>query len=78
VKDAGFLYDSSLMASDDAYEILLDKQPTGVVELPIERIVDDFPYFGGATNGGMPNPIESSRCSGRSSTSRTTKAGSSS
>ena len=58
VKDAGFLYDSSLMASDDAYEILLDKQPTGVVELPIERIVDDFPYFGGATNGGMPNPDE--------------------
>jgi peptidoglycan/xylan/chitin deacetylase (PgdA/CDA1 family) len=56
IKDAGFLYDSSLMASDDAYEILLDKQPTGVIELPIERIVDDFPYFGGATNGGMPNP----------------------
>jgi peptidoglycan/xylan/chitin deacetylase (PgdA/CDA1 family) len=56
VKGAGFLYDSSLMASDDAYEILLDKQPTGVVELPIERIVDDFPYFGAAANGGMPNP----------------------
>ncbi len=44
------------MASDDAYEILLDQQPTGVVELPIERILDDFPYFGGATNGGLPNP----------------------
>jgi peptidoglycan/xylan/chitin deacetylase (PgdA/CDA1 family) len=58
VKAAGFLYDSSLMASDDAYEILLDKQPTGVVELPIERIVDDFPYFGSATNGGMPSPEE--------------------
>jgi peptidoglycan/xylan/chitin deacetylase (PgdA/CDA1 family) len=56
VKDAGFLYDSSLMASDDAYEILLDGEPTGVVELPIERIVDDFPYFGGATNGGLPDP----------------------
>ena len=56
VKAAGFLYDSSLMASDDAYEILLDKQPTGVVELPIERIVDDFPYFGGSANGGMPSP----------------------
>jgi peptidoglycan/xylan/chitin deacetylase (PgdA/CDA1 family) len=56
VKGAGFLYDSSLMASDDAYEILLDKQPTGVIELPIERIVDDFPYFGAAANGGMPNP----------------------
>src|SRR2546430_5008243 len=56
VKAAGFLYDSSLMASDDAYEILLDKQATGVIELPIERILDDFPYFAGATNGGMPNP----------------------
>jgi peptidoglycan/xylan/chitin deacetylase (PgdA/CDA1 family) len=56
VKNAGFLYDSSLMASDDAYEILLDGKPSGVVELPIERIVDDFPYFGGATNGGLPNP----------------------
>src|SRR5262245_33928889 len=56
IKAAGFLYDSSLMASDDAYEILLDQQPTGVVELPIERIVDDFPYFGAAANGGMPNP----------------------
>jgi peptidoglycan-N-acetylglucosamine deacetylase len=55
---AGFLYDSSLMASDDAYEILLDGQPTGVVELPIERIVDDFPYFGSAANGGMPSPDE--------------------
>ena len=29
VKAAGFLYDSSLMASDDAYELLLDGQPTG-------------------------------------------------
>ena len=55
VKDAGFLYDSSLMASDDAYEILLDGQPTGVVELPIERILDDFPYFGGGANGSNPS-----------------------
>ena len=54
VKDAGFLYDSSLMASDDAYELLLDGQPTGVVELPIERILDDFPYFGGGANGSDP------------------------
>ena len=47
VKAAGFLYDSSLMASDDPYELLLDGKPTGVVELPIERILDDAPYFGG-------------------------------
>ena len=45
VKDAGFLYDSSLMASDDAYELLLDGKPTGVVELPIERILDDSPVL---------------------------------
>ena len=55
IKDAGFLYDSSLMASDDAYELLLDGQPTGLVELPIERILDDFPYFGGGANGSNPS-----------------------
>src|SRR5262245_25351062 len=55
VKEAGFLYDSSLMASDDAYELLLDGQRTGVVELPIERIVDDFPYFGAGANGSDPS-----------------------
>src|SRR5579872_2462050 len=55
VRDAGFLYDSSLMASDDAYEISLDGKPTCVVELPIERILDDAPYFG-AANGSLPAP----------------------
>ena len=55
VKDAGFLYDSSLMASDDAYELLLGGQRTGLVELPIERILDDFPYFGGGANGSDPS-----------------------
>jgi len=56
VKAAGFLYDSSLMASDDAYELLLDGRPTGIVELPIERILDDFPYFGGNADGSNPTP----------------------
>jgi peptidoglycan/xylan/chitin deacetylase (PgdA/CDA1 family) len=54
VKEAGFLYDSSLMASDDAYEITIDGQPSGVIELPIERILDDAPYFG-AANGSLPS-----------------------
>ena len=58
IKSAGFLYDSSLMASDDAYEILLDGQPSGVIELPIERILDDAPYFGGNSDGSMPSPNE--------------------
>ena len=33
VKAAGFLYDSSLMASDDAYEILLDGTPIDTLAL---------------------------------------------
>lgn len=55
IKAAGFLYDSSLMASDDAYEILLDGAPSGIIELPIERILDDFPYFGGNADGSNPS-----------------------
>ena len=55
VKAAGFLYDSSLMASDDPYELLLDGQATGVIELPIERILDDYPYFGGNADGSNPS-----------------------
>jgi hypothetical protein len=41
----GLLYDSSLMADDDPYELLDDGQPTGIVELPPEWIRDDAPYF---------------------------------
>lgn len=55
VKAAGFLYDSSLMASDDAYELLLAGTPTGMVELPIERILDDAPYFGSNADGSNPS-----------------------
>jgi peptidoglycan/xylan/chitin deacetylase (PgdA/CDA1 family) len=58
VKAAGFLYDSSLMASDDAYELLLDGQPTGIVELPIERILDDSPYYGGNADGSNPSDAD--------------------
>lgn len=55
IKNAGFLYDSSLMSSDDAYEIQFDGQPSGVIELPIERIVDDAPYYGNVS-GSLPSP----------------------
>ena len=44
-RDMGLLYDSSLMADDDCYELLLDGQPTGVVELPVEWVRDDAVYF---------------------------------
>jgi peptidoglycan/xylan/chitin deacetylase (PgdA/CDA1 family) len=44
-KDLGLLYDSSLMADDRPYEVLAAGQPTGIVELPVEWILDDYPYF---------------------------------
>jgi len=56
IKEAGFLYDSSLMASDDAYEILVNGKPSGMIELPIEWILDDYVYFGGTVNGSLPSP----------------------
>jgi peptidoglycan/xylan/chitin deacetylase (PgdA/CDA1 family) len=46
VREMGLLYDSSLMADDEPYELLEDNQPTGVVELPPEWIRDDAVYFG--------------------------------
>jgi peptidoglycan/xylan/chitin deacetylase (PgdA/CDA1 family) len=55
LKAMGFLYDSSLMASDDAYELSFDGKPSGLIELPIERILDDAPYFG-AASGSLPAP----------------------
>ncbi len=44
-REMGLLYDSSLMADDDPYEILEDGAPTGMVELPVEWIRDDAVYF---------------------------------
>lgn len=45
ILELGFLYDSSLMADDEPYELLSDGRPTGVVEIPVEWIRDDAPYF---------------------------------
>lgn len=44
-KEMGLLYDSSLMADVDCYELLLDGEPSGVLELPVEWIRDDAVYF---------------------------------
>jgi peptidoglycan-N-acetylglucosamine deacetylase len=44
-REMGLLYDSSLMADDDPYELLEAGEPTGIVELPVEWIRDDAPYF---------------------------------
>ncbi|MCB4823141.1 polysaccharide deacetylase family protein [Roseicella aerolata] len=45
IREMGLLYDSSLMADDEPYELLDQGEPTGIVELPPEWIRDDAPYF---------------------------------
>ncbi|TIU15028.1 MAG: polysaccharide deacetylase, partial [Mesorhizobium sp.] len=44
-QELGLIYDSSLMADDDPYELLGDGVPTGIIELPVEWIRDDGVYF---------------------------------
>jgi peptidoglycan/xylan/chitin deacetylase (PgdA/CDA1 family) len=58
LKKSGFLYDSTMMAMDEPYEILLNGQPSGIVELPVSRLLDDqptltAPRFGPST---LPSP----------------------
>lgn len=43
-----------MMGLDEPYEINANGQPTGLVELPVEWILDDAPYFG--ANGALPAP----------------------
>ncbi len=45
IREMGLLYDSSLMADDDAYELTDGGEPTGIVELPPEWIRDDAVYY---------------------------------
>ncbi len=45
VQEMGLLYDSSLMADDEPYELMAAGEPTGIVELPPEWIRDDAVYF---------------------------------
>ena len=44
-REMGLLYDSSLMADDDPYELVQQGEATGIVELPVEWIRDDAVYF---------------------------------
>ena len=44
-RELGLLYDSSLMADDDPYELVENGTPTNIVELPVEWIRDDAAYF---------------------------------
>jgi peptidoglycan-N-acetylglucosamine deacetylase len=54
IRKKGFLYDSSLQALDEPYEIVSRSTPTGLVELPIDWTLTETPFLG--QNGRMPNP----------------------
>ena len=49
-----FLYDSSLQAMDEPYEIMSGGEPTGIVELAIDWTLTETPYLG--PGGTMPLP----------------------
>jgi peptidoglycan/xylan/chitin deacetylase (PgdA/CDA1 family) len=54
IRKAGFLYDSSLQAMDEPYEIVSNGEPTGMVELAIDWTLTETPYLG--RGGTMPSP----------------------
>src|SRR5437868_3481097 len=56
IRQASFLYDSSFMAADAPYEPLSYGKPTGLVELPISWILDDYPYYEPEAAGSIPVP----------------------
>lgn len=56
IRRAGFLYDSSLLAADEPYEITSQGQPSGIIELPISEVDNDYVYYGETANGSLPSP----------------------
>jgi peptidoglycan/xylan/chitin deacetylase (PgdA/CDA1 family) len=45
VAELRFLYDSSLMADDEPYELLTNGRATGLVEIPVDWVRDDAVYL---------------------------------
>ncbi len=45
VAELGFLYDSSMMADDQPYELVTNGRATGLVEIPVDWVRDDAVYL---------------------------------
>ncbi|MBZ5600919.1 MAG: polysaccharide deacetylase [Acidobacteriia bacterium] len=54
IQKKGFVYDSSLQALDEPYEIMANGKETSVVELAIDWTLTETPYLG--RQGHMPSP----------------------
>lgn len=57
VKEMGFTYESSMMSDDRPYELVINGEPSGIVELPVEWILDDAPLLNPRGNS-YTNPRE--------------------
>jgi peptidoglycan/xylan/chitin deacetylase (PgdA/CDA1 family) len=58
LREIGFTYESSMMSDDDPYELMEKGKATGIVELPVEWIMDDAPlYDPRGTNYASPREI---------------------
>ncbi|HYL74920.1 MAG TPA: polysaccharide deacetylase [Bryobacteraceae bacterium] len=54
LRKSGFLYDSSLQAMDEPYELMSNGERTGIIELAIDWTLTETPYLG--RGGTMPSP----------------------
>ncbi|MBS1979342.1 MAG: polysaccharide deacetylase [Bacteroidetes bacterium] len=45
IQDMKFIYESSMMSDDRPYELVIGGKPSGIVELPVEWILDDAPLL---------------------------------
>ena len=52
--ELGLEYDSSMMADDSCYEVLLDGKASGLVEVPVEWVRDDAVYLSFSRGGARP------------------------
>jgi peptidoglycan/xylan/chitin deacetylase (PgdA/CDA1 family) len=57
LKRAGLLYDSSLQAMDQPHDVLIDGQSTGIIELPVNWILDDAPFLPATASLPVPRLI---------------------
>jgi peptidoglycan-N-acetylglucosamine deacetylase len=54
LEKAGLLYDSSLQAMDEPHDVLIDGRSTGIVELPVNWVLDDAPFL--PATASLPSP----------------------
>ena len=59
-RNAGLLYDSSLMADDEPYELILAGDPAGLLEIPVDWARDDAAFLVMDRYGGL-RPIPTRR-----------------